>query len=72
MNLDPAAEEFAFEPDLDIKELISLADVMDEMSLGPNGGLIYCFEFLMENLDFLTDALDAVTEEYLIIIDMPG
>lgn len=45
---------------------------MEEMGLGPNGGLVYCFEFLMENLDFLTDALDGLTEEYLIIIDMPG
>lgn len=72
MNLDPAAEDFAFEPDLDIKDLISLEDVMEEMSLGPNGGLIYCFEFLMENLDFLTDPLEEVTEDYLIVFDMPG
>lgn len=91
VNLDPAAENFAFEPDLDIKELISLEDVMEEMGLGPNGGLIYCFEytitnraafyalhilmevrFLLDNLDFLTEAMDSLTEEYLIIIDMPG
>lgn len=72
MNLDPAAEDFAFEPDVDIKDLISLQDVMDEMSLGPNGGLIYCFEFLMENLDFLTDPLEEVTDDYLIVFDMPG
>ncbi|KAI1379385.1 GPN-loop GTPase [Hypoxylon crocopeplum] len=45
---------------------------MEEMELGPNGGLIYCFEFLMDNLDFLTEALDSLTEEYLIIFDMPG
>lgn len=45
---------------------------MEEMKLGPNGGLIYCFEFLMENLDFLTESLDSLTEEYLIIFDMPG
>jgi len=72
VNLDPAAEDFAFEPDLDIKDLISLEDVMEEMSLGPNGGLIYCFEFLMDNLDFLTDPLEEVTEDYLIVFDMPG
>lgn len=72
INLDPAAEDFAYQPDLDIKDLISLEDVMEEMGLGPNGGLIYCFEFLLENLDFLTEAIDPVTEEYLIIIDMPG
>ncbi|KAF4446508.1 GPN-loop GTPase 3 like [Fusarium austroafricanum] len=72
INLDPAAETFEHEPDLDIKELISLKDAMEEVGLGPNGGLIYCFEFLMENLDWLTEALDGLTEEYLIIIDMPG
>lgn len=72
MNLDPAAESFTHAPDLDIKDLISLEDVMEEMGLGPNGGLIYCFEFLLDNLDFLTEALDPLSEEYLIIIDMPG
>lgn len=35
--------------------------------------LMQCyFRFLLENLDFLTDAIDPLTEEYLIIIDMPG
>ncbi|KAF2101943.1 ATP binding family protein-like protein [Rhizodiscina lignyota] len=72
INLDPAAEDFVYEPDIDIKDLISLSDVMEEMSLGPNGGLIYCFEFLLENMDFLTEPLEEITEEYLIVIDMPG
>ena len=72
VNLDPAADDFAYEPDLDIKDLISLEDVMEEMSLGPNGGLIYCFEFLLENLDFLTTAIEPLSEEYLILFDLPG
>lgn len=72
INLDPAADDFVYDPDIDIKDLISLEDVMEEMSLGPNGGLIYCFEFLLENMDFLTGRLEELTEEYLVIIDMPG
>lgn len=72
VNLDPAAETFSYEPDLDIRELVTLEDVMEELGLGPNGGLIYCFEFLMQNLDFLTQALEPLSEEYLIIFDMPG
>ena len=28
--------------------------------------------FLLENLDFFTEAIDPLSEEYLIIIDMPG
>ncbi|KAJ8610525.1 hypothetical protein MRB53_038517 [Persea americana] len=72
VNLDPAATDFVYEPDVDIKDLISLEDVMEEEGLGPNGGLIFCFEHLLENMDFITDKLEDVTEEYLIIIDMPG
>lgn len=45
---------------------------MEELHLGPNGGLIYCFEFLLDNLDFITEPLQDVGEESLIIIDMPG
>lgn len=45
---------------------------MEEVSLGPNGGMIYCFEFLLENLDWLTEELDSLTHEYLVIFDMPG
>ncbi|KAL2438401.1 GPN-loop GTPase 3 [Exophiala dermatitidis] len=72
VNLDPAANDFAYQPDLDIKDLISLEDVMEEMSLGPNGGLIFCFEFLLQNLDFLSAAIEPLSEEYLIIFDLPG
>ena len=72
INLDPAASEFAYEPDIDIRDLISLEDVMEELDLGPNGGLVYCFEFLLDNLDFLTQPLESATEEYLIVFDMPG
>jgi GTPase SAR1 family protein len=43
-NLDPAAERFDYEPTLDIRDLINLEDVMEELEFGPNGGLIYCFE----------------------------
>ena len=72
VNLDPAASDFAYTPDLDIRDLITLEDVMEEMSLGPNGGLIYCFEFLLQNLDFLAQAIDPLSEEYLILFDLPG
>lgn len=70
-NLDPAAERFEFQPTIDIKELITLQDVMEEMNLGPNGGLIYCFEYLLENLDWLDDELGQFDHDY-IIIDCPG
>lgn len=45
-NLDPAATKFEYPPSIDIKDLISLEEVMEDLQLGPNGGLIYCFEWV--------------------------
>ena len=61
INLDPAAEHFTYPVAADIRALISLEDVMGEMKLGPNGGLIYCMEYLVDNFDWLEDALDENT-----------
>ncbi len=70
MNADPAAEDLKYEPSLDIRDLISIEDVKEE--LGPNGGLVYCIEHLTNNLDWLTEQLgENYTEDYL-LIDMPG
>lgn len=50
VNLDPAAEKFEMAdgtvvtPSVDIRDLISLEEVMEDLGLGPNGGLVYCFE----------------------------
>ncbi|BFZ57609.1 ATP binding protein [Savitreella phatthalungensis] len=71
VNMDPAASEFEFTPTIDIRDLISLGDVMEELDYGPNGGLVYCFEFLMDNLDWFEEELGDFDDDYL-IIDMPG
>lgn len=71
VNLDPAAEPNKYEFTVDIRDLISLDDVMEEMELGPNGGLIYCFEYLLQNLDWLDEEIGDYNDEYL-IFDCPG
>jgi GPN-loop GTPase len=48
VNLDPAAEHFEYSPILDIRDLIKVDDVMEDedLKLGPNGGLIFCMEYV--------------------------
>lgn len=53
VNLDPAAESFAYSPEVDVRELVTVDDVMEMMDLGPNGALVYCMEYLLENLAWL-------------------
>ena len=71
MNLDPANEILPYKCALDISELITLDDVMDNLNLGPNGGLIYCMEYLEKNLDWLRSRLKDLEGSY-ILFDCPG
>ena len=71
-NLDPAAENFGYELAFDIRDLISVSEVMEELGLGPNGGLIYCMEYLMNNLDWLQDQLDTFGDDEYLLLDCPG
>lgn len=73
VNLDPAVSpgSFEYEPVVDIKDLVSLEDVMSELGYGPNGGLVYCFEYLMQNMDWLEEELGGYEDDYL-IFDCPG
>lgn len=56
-----------------MRDLISIDDVMEDEGLrfGPNGGLIYCMEYLAQNFDWLQEQLDEEEDDY-IIFDCPG
>ena len=71
INLDPANDNLPYTCNIDICELISLEDTMEEYDLGPNGGLIFCMEYLMKNIDWLKEKLDQHKNKY-ILIDCPG
>ncbi|XP_023221483.1 GPN-loop GTPase 3-like [Centruroides sculpturatus] len=73
VNLDPAAEYFDYEMVADIRELIHVDDVMEdeELRFGPNGGLIYCMEYLVQNSDWLEEQLVDEEDSYT-LFDCPG
>lgn len=73
INIDPAAEEFAYPVTADVRELIGIDDVMEaeDLKLGPNGGLVFCMEYLMKNLDWLAEQIGDGEDDYF-LFDCPG
>lgn len=73
VNLDPAAEHFEYQPVVDVRELIHVEDTMqdEELHFGPNGGLVFCIEYLAENSDWLHERLGEQEDDY-ILFDCPG
>ncbi|CAI9719593.1 Hypothetical predicted protein [Octopus vulgaris] len=72
INLDPANDYIPYTPDINISELITLEEVMENLKLGPNGGLIYCMEYLDKNLDWLVNKLKLIPKDHYIMFDCPG
>mmetsp|Transcript_1742 Transcript_1742/g.3732 ORF Transcript_1742/g.3732 Transcript_1742/m.3732 type:complete len:322 (-) Transcript_1742:167-1132(-) len=75
VNLDPANDDLPYLCDIDIRELVDVEDVMTEMNLGPNGGLMFAMEYIEVNLDWLTAKIRALTRDEVapyVIFDCPG
>lgn len=64
INIDPANDvSLPYEPAIDIGKLVKVDEVMEKLSLGPNGGLIYAMEYLEANIDWLLDEIKAKSFE---------
>lgn len=71
VNMDPANEGLPYTCEVDVSELVTLDDVMEGLKLGPNGGLLYCMEYLQANLDWLENKLKKHSDCYF-LFDCPG
>jgi len=71
VNLDPGAENLPYEPDVDIRDWISLEDVMNTYKLGPNGAQIVCADMLALNISDLKKSIQSFKTEY-VFLDTPG
>ncbi len=71
VNLDPGAGELPYQPDVDIREWLSLREVMEEYGLGPNGAQIAAADMLALHIPEVKKALDEYVEDY-VLVDTPG
>lgn len=71
VNLDPGAEELPYPVDVDIKDWVSLREVMEEYHLGPNGAQILAADMLALNAKEVAEVLETFRSDY-ILVDTPG
>lgn len=78
INLDPANDRLPYDCTLDIRDVITLEEIMDDEKLGPNGGLIHCLEIFNESIDFFISRIRELIKLSLdgqstyVIFDCPG
>jgi GTPase SAR1 family protein len=71
VNLDPGAERVHYDAEFDVRDLISLTEVMNEYDLGPNGAQILAADLVASQAHDIADELHALSGE-IMIVDTPG
>jgi len=71
VNLDPAADWLPYTPDVDIRDYITLEDVMKKYGLGPNGGLIMAVSLSVDFVENIRREIEEFKPNY-VIVDTPG
>ncbi|MFQ6106583.1 MAG: ATP/GTP-binding protein [Thermoplasmata archaeon] len=71
VNLDPGVDELQYEPEVDVRDWITLEGVMEEYSLGPNGAQIVCADLIALQVRDITKTLEEFHSDY-VLVDTPG
>ncbi|AMD21096.1 HEL185Cp [Eremothecium sinecaudum] len=74
INMDPANHKLPYRCDVDIRDFITLEEIMNEHHLGPNGGLMFALESVEKSLSLFALQIKALIKEenpYL-VFDCPG
>jgi len=75
INLDPANDLLPYDCAIDVRDLVSTDEVMDEFQLGPNGALVYSMEYIQEHFSWLEDRIREIvktSDRHYFIFDCPG
>ncbi|KAF2208901.1 hypothetical protein CERZMDRAFT_48172 [Cercospora zeae-maydis SCOH1-5] len=69
-NLDPANDNIPYDAAFDVRDFVSVDEVMEREELGPNGGVLWAMEEIEMNVEWLEREVGRCEET--IILDPPG
>jgi GTPase SAR1 family protein len=71
LNLDPGAASLPYDPDVDVRNYIDIATLMESYDLGPNGSLVMASDMIATKMDEIQQEIDELNPDY-VIVDTPG
>jgi len=71
LNLDPGAVSLPYDPDVDVRDYIDIATLMESYGLGPNGSLVMASDMIATKIDEIQKEVDGLNPDY-VIVDTPG
>ena len=71
LNLDPGALTLPYTPEVDVRNYISVEELMERYGLGPNGALVMAADLIAEETQRLEEEIKDFNPD-LVLVDTPG
>jgi len=71
VNLDPGASTLPYSPDVDIRDRVNVATLMDEYGLGPNGALVMAADLIADQIGDLSKEIVEEGSD-IVLVDTSG
>ena len=71
LNLDPGVVTLPYSPDIDVRDYVSIGELMEKHGLGPNGALVMAADLIAEETDSIAEEIENEGPD-VVIVDTPG
>jgi GTPase SAR1 family protein len=71
VNLDPGASRLPYSPEVDVRDYVDIADLMDDYDLGPNGALIMAADLIADQIERISKEIEELQSD-IVLIDTSG
>jgi GTPase SAR1 family protein len=71
VNLDPGASKLPYSPDVDVRDYVDIATLMDQYSLGPNGALVMAADLIADDIEKLSKEIEDLQSD-IVLVDTSG
>lgn len=71
VNLDPAVLSMPYNPDVDVRNYVSIAKLLDSETLGPNGAIVAAMDMIAADPEPILHEVNKHDPDY-VLVDTPG
>ncbi|MHA1224201.1 MAG: ATP/GTP-binding protein [Candidatus Heimdallarchaeaceae archaeon] len=71
LNLDAGVKHLPYNPDIDVRDVVNIENLIEKLDLGPNGAMIASMDLIATKIDEIKNEIGYLAPEYL-LIDTPG
>lgn len=71
VNLDPGVMTLPYSPDIDVRDYVSIEDIMKKHGLGPNGALVMAADLIAEETETIAKEIENESPD-MVVVDTPG